>query len=227
MASRMSSIGSSSGGGTIIPFNTDPAAGEQYSSYSLHHLNNRHNFEKSALPSRILFFSNGDWTDFSGAPFETMQQGFAARHPAVEVDLADGGRHLIDFLRMLRIDLASGTQSSIAWIDASGRCFFPLNVEAPEMLPAPRRRPGRPPKVPRKDGGGGGGGYGNAVNVQGGGSSSSSGSGSGSFTPRASIFQPVVLGRSPAAGGVSSGAAAASKAAMRINMNPYHRETRM
>ncbi|XP_068658167.1 probable inactive poly [ADP-ribose] polymerase SRO1 [Aristolochia californica] len=121
---------------------------------SFHLLNNRHNFEKSGRPARVMFYCNREWTDFGGRALDAMCQGFAAHHPAVEVDIG-GTRYLIDFLRMMQIDLTRGIQRSIAWIDEAGKCFFPKLVtgsdEGGALLGPIRRRPGRPPKVPKLD----------------------------------------------------------------------------
>ncbi|XP_068661778.1 probable inactive poly [ADP-ribose] polymerase SRO1 [Aristolochia californica] len=129
------------------PKSTPPVTGDCFQL-----LNNHHNFEKSGCPARIMFYSNREWTDFVGKALDAMRHGFTARHSAVEVDIR-GTLYLIDFLRMQQTDLTRGTQRSIAWIDEAGKCFFPEvisgNDEGGTRAGPPRRKPGRPPKVPK------------------------------------------------------------------------------
>ncbi|KAF3793784.1 Inactive poly ADP-ribose polymerase [Nymphaea thermarum] len=87
-------------------------------------INNYANFRKSGLPKRIMFFSKGEWCDFPAHLREPLVDAFGGNRSAVEVAL-DARTCLVDFLHMLLIDLSSGLQQSIAWIDESDRCFFP------------------------------------------------------------------------------------------------------
>ncbi|XP_058074139.1 probable inactive poly [ADP-ribose] polymerase SRO1 [Magnolia sinica] len=87
-------------------------------------LQNRANFDRSAIPARIMFFCNDSWTDFPSDAVETLKQAFASgiRTSVVKID---GSSYVVDFLRMLQIDLTAGIGRSIAWIDVDGKCFFP------------------------------------------------------------------------------------------------------
>ncbi|XP_077210802.1 putative inactive poly [ADP-ribose] polymerase SRO1 [Tasmannia lanceolata] len=87
-------------------------------------LQNQANFEKSDIPSKIMFFLNGNWTDFPPETFEILKRAFVSRNPSVVFEF-DGSTQLLDFLRMLQIDLTSGHERSVAWIDVKGKCFFP------------------------------------------------------------------------------------------------------
>ncbi|KAF3773422.1 putative inactive poly ADP-ribose polymerase [Nymphaea thermarum] len=84
-------------------------------------INNYANFRR--LPKRIMFFSKGEWCDFPAHLRETLVDAFGSNRSAVEVAL-DAQTCLVDFLHMLLIDLSSGLQQSVAWIDESDGCFF-------------------------------------------------------------------------------------------------------
>ncbi|KAF3772028.1 putative inactive poly ADP-ribose polymerase [Nymphaea thermarum] len=71
-----------------------------------------------------MFFSKGEWCDFPVDLREPLVDAFGSNRSAVEVAL-DAQTCLVDFLHMLLIDLSSGLQQSVAWIDESERCFFP------------------------------------------------------------------------------------------------------
>lgn len=87
-------------------------------------LHNYGNFSKSALPSRVMYFWEGEWNDFPENIVASARNVFQSGKSAAEVSIA-GSLNLLDFLRMVQIDLATGTQQSIAWIDQNGKCFFP------------------------------------------------------------------------------------------------------
>uniref|UniRef100_A0A822ZPR4 Poly [ADP-ribose] polymerase n=1 Tax=Nelumbo nucifera TaxID=4432 RepID=A0A822ZPR4_NELNU len=92
-------------------------------------LENYSNFKRSSAPSRFMFYEKGRWVDFCPEVFEILRLGFLEGRPMVEVEIK-GGRFLFDFLRMAQLNLITGNQRSIAWIDANGRCFFPkLSVD--------------------------------------------------------------------------------------------------
>ncbi|XP_057976361.1 inactive poly [ADP-ribose] polymerase RCD1-like [Malania oleifera] len=82
------------------------------------------NFLKSGFPQRIMFYQNGEWTDFPQDLVGMVGKDFQVKKTAVEVDL-DGHRILLDFLHMIRLDLKTGLQQPVAWIDEAGSCFFP------------------------------------------------------------------------------------------------------
>lgn len=91
----------------------------------------QHNFLRSGSPTRFMYFtSDGSWKDLSNDVLESLKQAFVGRKPMALVTSCEGGegepkRYLFDLKRMLQIDLASGSQRSIAWIDETGKCFFP------------------------------------------------------------------------------------------------------
>lgn len=87
-------------------------------------LHNYENFRKSSVPMTVMYFWNGSWNDFSAQVLDSLRVEFLAGMPTVEL-VIDGSPYLVDFLRMLQIDLRAGCQRSIAWIDKNGSCFFP------------------------------------------------------------------------------------------------------
>ncbi|XP_024993358.1 inactive poly [ADP-ribose] polymerase RCD1-like isoform X1 [Cynara cardunculus var. scolymus] len=87
-------------------------------------LKNYSNFMKSGLPHRLLFSQDGQWTDFSQDVIDLVKEDFLAKKGATEVKF--NGRHLmLDILHMIEVDLKTGVQKPIAWIDDTGSCFFP------------------------------------------------------------------------------------------------------
>ncbi|CAL9752024.1 unnamed protein product [Musa acuminata subsp. burmannicoides] len=82
------------------------------------------NLKKSGGPTRFLLFRGGSWIDFPPEVLDVLRDGLDAGRMALEVPVG-GTSYLFDFLRMTRVDLKDGVSSSIGWIDADGRCFFP------------------------------------------------------------------------------------------------------
>ncbi|KAL6504288.1 hypothetical protein OROGR_026211 [Orobanche gracilis] len=87
-------------------------------------IQNYSNFKRSSCPDRIMFYKDESWVDYSNEVVEVMKLGFTDGKPAVEAQVL-GLNCLFDFYRMLEIDLDSGNQRSISWIDVDGKCFFP------------------------------------------------------------------------------------------------------
>ncbi|XP_057469733.1 probable inactive poly [ADP-ribose] polymerase SRO3 isoform X1 [Actinidia eriantha] len=85
---------------------------------------NYSNFKRSGSPARVMYYEGGSWSDFSGAVMDSIREAFAAGKAVVEVGIG-GGLYLFDLYRMLQVDLGSGNQRSVAWIDVDGKCFFP------------------------------------------------------------------------------------------------------
>ncbi|KAL3334970.1 hypothetical protein AABB24_031280 [Solanum stoloniferum] len=82
------------------------------------------NFKRSRLPQRVLFYQNGEWTDFPQDIIPVVKEDFRAKKAVIEVKVCDF--HIIlDILHMVQIDMINGLQKPIAWIDEVGRCFFP------------------------------------------------------------------------------------------------------
>ncbi|XP_077241013.1 inactive poly [ADP-ribose] polymerase RCD1-like isoform X2 [Tasmannia lanceolata] len=82
------------------------------------------NFFKSGLPQRLMFFSNGEWSDFPDNVTQSLIEAFTVRKSAVEVSIRSCV-YVVDFLHMVLINLRSGVRQSVAWIDESSKCFFP------------------------------------------------------------------------------------------------------
>ncbi|XP_026401662.1 inactive poly [ADP-ribose] polymerase RCD1-like [Papaver somniferum] len=86
-------------------------------------LKNYSNFMKSGLPQRLMYY-NGDWADFPEGFIGLVKEDFRVKKAAIEVEFK-GQRSVLDFLHMVQIDLKTGLQNPIAWIDEEGSCFFP------------------------------------------------------------------------------------------------------
>lgn len=82
------------------------------------------NFMKSGVPQRLMYYENGEWTDFPQHLIALIRNDLQEKKAAVEVDL-DGRQFLLDFLHMLLVDLETGSRQPIAWIDEADNCFFP------------------------------------------------------------------------------------------------------
>lgn len=87
-------------------------------------LKNYSNFMKSGLPQRVLFHQNGEWNDFPQDIVHIVKEEFRAKKAVIEVNF--GGFHVIlDILYMVQVNLVTGLEKPIAWIDEAGGCFFP------------------------------------------------------------------------------------------------------
>ena len=82
------------------------------------------NFKRSGLPRRLMCYKNGEWTDFSRDIVVSVRKDLQVKKAAIEVEF-DGSSFVLDFLHMMRLDLKTGLQQPIAWIDEEGNCFFP------------------------------------------------------------------------------------------------------
>ncbi|TXG54201.1 hypothetical protein EZV62_019457 [Acer yangbiense] len=82
------------------------------------------NFMKSGIPQRLMFHENGEWTDFPQHLVALVKKDLQVKKAVVEAE-CDGQRFVLDFLHMFRLDLKTGSQQPIAWIDEAGTCFFP------------------------------------------------------------------------------------------------------
>lgn len=85
------------------------------------------NFRSSLVPSRFLYFENGSWYDFAHEVFNELRDGFLRGKSTLEVSIG-GASYVFDFLRMVKVDSQTGKVNSIAWIDVTGKCFFPRLV---------------------------------------------------------------------------------------------------
>lgn len=87
-------------------------------------LKNYSNFMKSGLPQRLLFSQDGQWVDFSQEIIDLVKEDF--RSKKVGIDVKSNGCHfMLDILYMIQVDLKTGAQKPIAWIDDAGNCVFP------------------------------------------------------------------------------------------------------
>ncbi|XP_058007524.1 inactive poly [ADP-ribose] polymerase RCD1 isoform X2 [Hevea brasiliensis] len=82
------------------------------------------NFMKTGVPQRLMFYQNGEWTDFSQDLVALVRKDLQEKKPAIEVEL-EGHHYLLDLLHMFLVDMKTGFQKPIAWIDEEGGCFFP------------------------------------------------------------------------------------------------------
>ncbi|KAL9995436.1 putative WWE domain, poly(ADP-ribose) polymerase, catalytic domain, RST domain-containing protein [Helianthus debilis subsp. tardiflorus] len=82
------------------------------------------NLMKTGVPQRMLFYQDGQWDDHSQDVIDLVKEDFLAKKSTVEVKI--NGRHIVlDILHMIEIDMETGVQKPIAWIDETGNCFFP------------------------------------------------------------------------------------------------------
>ncbi|KAF8379025.1 hypothetical protein HHK36_028452 [Tetracentron sinense] len=91
-------------------------------------LKNYSNFMKSGLPQRLMFYQNGDWKNFPEDFLGLVREDFRVKKAVIEVEL-QGYHSLLDFLHMIQIDVKTGLQQPIAWIDEAGSCFFPESFD--------------------------------------------------------------------------------------------------
>ncbi|KAM3379639.1 inactive poly [Capsicum galapagoense] len=82
------------------------------------------NFRKSGLPQRLMYYQKGQWTDFPENIVSMAKQDLQVKKSATEV-VFNGKNYVLDFFHMMLLDLKSGVQQPIAWIDEAGKCFFP------------------------------------------------------------------------------------------------------
>ncbi|MED6205951.1 hypothetical protein PIB30_022397 [Stylosanthes scabra] len=82
------------------------------------------NYKKTGRPERVMFYKNGDWLDFPKDVVDLVKKDLEVKKATVEVQ--SNGHHLVlDFLHMYQMDLKTGLQQPLAWIDEHGCCFFP------------------------------------------------------------------------------------------------------
>ncbi|XP_052620490.1 inactive poly [ADP-ribose] polymerase RCD1-like isoform X2 [Lactuca sativa] len=87
-------------------------------------LKNYSNFIKSGLPQRLLYSQDGQWVDFSQEVIDLVKDDFRSKKAAIEVKV-NGSHFMLQILYMIQIDLKTGAQKPIAWIDDGGNCVFP------------------------------------------------------------------------------------------------------
>lgn len=82
------------------------------------------NFKKSGRPQKLMFYGSGEWTNFPEDVVSLVRKELEVKKASVEVEF-NGCHLLLDFLHMHQMDLKTGSQIPIAWIDEKGHCFFP------------------------------------------------------------------------------------------------------
>ncbi|KAL3649623.1 hypothetical protein CASFOL_006026 [Castilleja foliolosa] len=82
------------------------------------------NLKRSGILQRLMYYQNDEWNDFSQDIVTTVNKDFIVKKSAVEVEV-NGSMILLDFLQMILLDMDNGLHQPIAWIDVSGKCFFP------------------------------------------------------------------------------------------------------
>lgn len=82
------------------------------------------NYLNSGLPCRIMFYNQGDWSDFPEPVKQSLIEGFKDDKSCVMV-MVNGQSLLVDFVSMVLVNLRTRKQCSVAWIDDSDKCFFP------------------------------------------------------------------------------------------------------
>ncbi|EEF43518.1 conserved hypothetical protein [Ricinus communis] len=82
------------------------------------------NFMKTGVPQRLMFYRNGEWSDFSQDLVALIRKDLQEKKAVIEIELKSH-RYVVDFLHMFRMDKKTGLQEPIAWIDEAGGCFFP------------------------------------------------------------------------------------------------------
>uniref|UniRef100_UPI001CB9BC4E inactive poly [ADP-ribose] polymerase RCD1-like isoform X1 n=1 Tax=Erigeron canadensis TaxID=72917 RepID=UPI001CB9BC4E len=87
-------------------------------------LKNYSNFMRSGVPQRLLFSQDGQWVDFSQEIIDLIKEDFRSKRAAIEVK-SNGCHFILDILYMIQVDLKTGCQKPIAWIDDAGSCIFP------------------------------------------------------------------------------------------------------
>ncbi|KAF2294835.1 hypothetical protein GH714_021272 [Hevea brasiliensis] len=62
------------------------------------------NFMKTGVPQRLMFYQNGEWTDFSQDLVALVRKDLQEKKPAIEVEL-EGHHYLLDLLHMFLVDM--------------------------------------------------------------------------------------------------------------------------
>ncbi|KAK4252705.1 hypothetical protein QN277_014449 [Acacia crassicarpa] len=82
------------------------------------------NFKKSERPEQLMFYQSGEWTNFPEYVVNLVRKELEVKKASVEVEF-NGCQLVLDFLHMYQMDLKTGSQQPIAWIDEKGHYFFP------------------------------------------------------------------------------------------------------
>lgn len=82
------------------------------------------NFTRTGVPQRLMFYKNGEWNDYPQVLVDLVRKDLQIKKATVKIE-SNGYHLLLDFLHMFQLDLKTGVQQPIAWIDEAGSCFFP------------------------------------------------------------------------------------------------------
>lgn len=82
------------------------------------------NFTRTGVPQRLMFYQNGEWNDYPQVLVDLVRKDLQIKKATVKIE-SNGYHFLLDFLHMFHLDLKTGVQQPIAWIDEAGSCFFP------------------------------------------------------------------------------------------------------
>ncbi|KAK9120526.1 hypothetical protein Syun_018143 [Stephania yunnanensis] len=81
-------------------------------------------FYEERLPQRLMFYQNLEWVDFPKDTINLIKEDFLGKKAAIQLE-HKGCEFLFDFIHMVQVDMKTGLQHPMAWIDESGSCFFP------------------------------------------------------------------------------------------------------
>ncbi|KQK12035.1 inactive poly [ADP-ribose] polymerase RCD1 isoform X1 [Brachypodium distachyon] len=82
------------------------------------------NFKTSGLPVRVLCYQQGNWRDFPEHIVNLVRQDFQLKKPITNA-VFQNQQVLLDFMHMICLDSAMTAGKPIAWIDDTGKHFFP------------------------------------------------------------------------------------------------------
>ncbi|WMV27225.1 hypothetical protein MTR67_020610 [Solanum verrucosum] len=95
---------------------------------------NHRNFKESGMPVRFMVFKDGSWEDFEKKTMDVLVSAFVSGEAMVVMEM-EGCKLIFDFYRMIGINLDSGNELPIAWIDVGGKGFYPkVFIEGSENL---------------------------------------------------------------------------------------------
>nr|GMD98338.1 inactive poly [ADP-ribose] polymerase RCD1-like isoform X1 [Ipomoea batatas]GME00060.1 inactive poly [ADP-ribose] polymerase RCD1-like isoform X1 [Ipomoea batatas] len=84
------------------------------------------NLKRSGPPKRLMYYQNDEWTDFPEDILAIVRKDFQMEKSVIEVDFY-GKICVLDFVSVMLVDLKTGSQQPIAWIDEAGNRFVPEN----------------------------------------------------------------------------------------------------
>ena len=70
-----------------------------------------------------MYYQNSQWTDFPENIVSMAKKDLRIKRSGTEV-VFNGNNYVLDFFHMMLLDLKSGMQQPIAWIDEAGKCVF-------------------------------------------------------------------------------------------------------